>query len=262
MAANHSVEFHQSHIASGVDALDLLMGGGVHRGTSTLLIGPPGSGKSTIAIQYAKAALDRGDHAAIFMFDETKSALLTRCHGLGLKFAEGTGPRQMRLRQVDPAEISPGEFVALVRRAVEQDDAKVIVIDSLNGYLNAMPQDHFLTAQLHELLSYLANRGVATFLVVAQAGLTSQAMSAPVEASYLADAVVALRYFEHRGHVRRAISAVKRRTGGHETTIREIWFDDAGIHLGAPLLGLRGILTGVPTEIDEATADAGTLRHP
>lgn len=257
VAAEHLLEFKRSVIASGVPALDALLGGGIDRGTSTLLIGPPGSGKSTIAIQYAKAAADRGDHAAIFMFDETKSALLTRSTGVGMRFEQGRGPGQLMLRQIDPAEISPGEFVTLVRRSVEEDGARVVVIDSLNGYLNSMPQDHYLTAQLHEVLSYLNNRGVATFLVVAQAGLMGSSMTSPVEASYLADSVVVLRYFEHQGNVKRAISALKKRTGGHEGAIREIWFDKDGIHLSGPVMHLRGILTGVPTEVTLSPGNAG-----
>jgi len=257
VAAEHLVSFRRSMIESGVAKLDSLMGGGIDRGTSTLLTGPPGCGKSTIAIQYANAAASRGDHAAVFMFDETKGALLTRCAGLGMQLNEGPGSKELELRQIDPAEVSPGEFVTLVRRSVEENNAKVIVIDSLNGYLNSMPQDHYLTAQLHELLTYLNNRGVATFLVVAQTGLMGPSMSAPVEASYLADAVVVLRYFEHRGSVKKAISALKKRTGGHEGAIREIWFDENGIHLSDPLLNLRGILTGVPTEVDLPSDAAG-----
>jgi circadian clock protein KaiC len=249
VAGEHMVDYPRDKIASGVPALDALMGGGIDRGTSTLLIGPPGSGKSTIAVQYAMAAANRGDHAAIFMFDETKSALLSRCGGLGFEFKEGNGRGELTLRQIDPAEVSPGEFVAMVRKSVEESNARVIVIDSLNGYLNSMPQDHFLTAQLHELLSYLSNRGVATFFVVAQAGLMGPSMTAPVEASYLADTVVVLRYFEHQGSVKKAISALKKRTGGHEGAIREIWFDQGGIHLSEPLLQLRGILSGVPVEV-------------
>lgn len=249
VAAEHVKPYQRGLIASGVLQLDFLMGGGIDRGTSTLLIGPPGCGKSTIAVQYAKAAVERGDHAAVFMFDETKAALLTRCAGLGMSLKEGKGAGQIHLRQIDPAEVSPGEFVTLVRRAVEENSAKVIVIDSLNGYLNSMPQDHFLTAQLHELLSYLNNRGIATFMVVAQAGLMGSAMTAPVEASYLADAVIVLRYFEHAGNVKKAISALKKRTGGHEGAIREIWFDAEGIHLSEPLFNLRGVLSGVPVEI-------------
>jgi circadian clock protein KaiC len=166
----------------------------------------------------------------------------------------------LQLRQIDPAEVSPGEFVTLVRRAVEENNARVIVIDSLNGYLNSMPQDHFMTAQLHELLFYLNNRGVATFLVVAQAGLMGSAMTSPVEASYLADTVIVLRYFEHQGSVKKAISALKKRTGDHEEAIREIWFDETGIHLSKPLLNLRGILTGVPTEVGRPVGVGGAER--
>jgi circadian clock protein KaiC len=258
VASGHLVDFKRGMIASGVSSLDALMGGGIDRGTSTLLIGPPGSGKSTIAVQYAKAAASRGEHAAVFMFDETKTALLTRFAGMGMQLREGFGAGDIQLRQIDPAEVSPGEFVTLVRRAVEENDARIIVIDSLNGYLNSMPQDHFLTAQLHEMLSYLNNRGVATFLVVAQAGLMGSGMTSPVEASYLADAVVVLRYFEHQGSVKKAISALKKRTGDHEGAIREIWFDETGIHLSEPLLNLRGILTGVPTEVGRP-GDAGSV---
>ncbi len=250
VAADHHVEYERAIIQSNVGALDELMGGGIDRGTSTLLVGPPGSGKSSIAIQYAAAATTRGDHAAVFMFDESRSALLMRSQGIGLRINEGDGPGAMRLRQIDPAEVSPGEFVALVRTAVEQGGARIIVIDSLNGYLNCMPHDHYLNAQLHELLSYLNHTGVATFLIVAQSGLMGATMSAPVEASYLADTVVLLRYFEHAGKVKKAISALKKRTGSHEEAIREVWFDDTGIHLSEPLLGLRGILTGVPVELD------------
>jgi circadian clock protein KaiC len=250
VAADHHVEYERAVIQSNVGALDELMGGGIDRGTSTLLVGPPGSGKSSIAIQYAAAATTRGDHAAVFMFDESRSALLMRSQGIGLRINEGDGPGAMRLRQIDPAEVSPGEFVALVRAAVEEGGARIIVIDSLNGYLNCMPHDHYLNAQLHELLSYLNHTGVATFLIVAQSGLMGATMSAPVEASYLADTVVLLRYFEHAGKVKKAISALKKRTGSHEEAIREVWFDETGIHLSEPLLGLRGILTGVPVELD------------
>lgn len=260
VAADHVTSFQRDVIASGVAQLDTLLGGGIERGTSTLLIGPPGSGKSTIAIQYAHAAATRGDHAAVFMFDETKAALLTRSAGLGMQLKEGTGPGELRLRQIDPAEVSPGEFVSMVRRAVEADSARVIVIDSLNGYLNAMPQDHFLTAQLHELLTYLNHRGVATFLVVAQSGMMGTAMSAPIEASYLADAIIVLRYFEHVGKVKKAISALKKRTGQHEAAIREMWLDNHGIHFSEPLLNLRGILSGIPTE--EKPAAAGARQPP
>ena len=257
VASDHLREYQQSLVRSNVKSLDDLMGGGIDRGTSTLLIGPPGCGKSTIATQFAAAAALRGDHAAIFMFDETRAALLMRCKGIGMPVKEGDGPGEIRLRQIDPAEVSPGEFVTLVRAAVEEGGARVVVIDSLNGYLNSMPHDDYLNAQLHELLSYLNNTGVATFLIVAQSGLMGSAMSAPVEASYLADTVVVLRYFEHLGNVKKAISALKKRTGAHEEAIREIWFDENGIHLSEPLMRLRGILTGVPTEMDSQQGRPG-----
>jgi circadian clock protein KaiC len=249
VAADHTSAYRHELLPSGVVALDTLMGGGIDRGTSTLLIGPPGSGKSTLALQYAAAAAARGDHAATFVFDETKSALLVRSAGIGLHIHQGLGPGEIAIRQIDPVAISPGEFAQLVRRSVEHNGARVIIIDSLNGYLNAMPQNSFLTAQLHELLSYLNNQGVATFFTVAQSGIIGAYMSSPVDASYLADSVILLRYFELAGTVRKAISVLKKRTGGHEGSIRELWFDQQGIHLSEPLLRLRGVLTGGPSEI-------------
>ncbi len=247
ISSEHSVDFTRGPIASGVAALDTLIGGGVERGTSTLFIGPPGSGKSTIAIQYAVAATQRGDHAAAFLFDETKAAMLARSSGLGTRVNEGTGYGELAINQIDPAAISPGEFADLVRDSVSRG-ARVVIIDSLNGYLNSMPQNHFLTAQLHELLSYLNLQGVATFLIVAQSGIMGSAMTSPVDASYLADSIVMLRYFEHAGELKKAISVLKKRTGGHERAIRELAFDATGIHLSEPLMSLRGVLTGVPVE--------------
>jgi circadian clock protein KaiC len=248
VAAQHFSSFPSESILSGVAELDTLMGGGIDRGTTTLFVGPPGSGKSTIAFQYAAAAAKRGDHAAAFVFDEIKSALLARTAGLGISIHEGTGGGEIAIHQVDPVAISPGEFAHMVVSSVERDKARVVMIDSLNGYLNAMPQNNFLTAQLHELLSYLNNQGVATFLTVAQSGMIGANMTSPVDASYLADSVVLLRYFELTGTVRKAISVLKKRTGGHEGSIRELRFDEHGIHLSPPLLQLRGILTGVPTK--------------
>ena len=248
VASDHSTPFDRSVIPSGVASLDALLGGGIERGTSTLLIGPPGCGKSTIAFQYAAAAASRNTHAAAFVFDETKGALLARSRGLGVQFVEGSGPGELLIRQIDPAEISPGEFAHVVRESVEYNHAQVVIIDSLNGYLNAMPHSSYLPAQLHELLSYLNNRGVATFLVVAQSGMMGNNMTSPVDASYLADSVVMLRYFEHAGAVKKAISMLKKRTGPHEESIRELWFDEGGVHLSEPLLGLRGVLSGVPVE--------------
>jgi circadian clock protein KaiC len=260
VAADHNASFKRALIPSGVTLLDTLLGGGVERGTTTLLIGPPGCGKSTIALQYAVAAAERGDHSVAFIFDETKAALLTRSIGLGLRIVEGTGAGEVLVRQIDPVEISPGEFAHVVRGSVERNSACVVIIDSLNGYLNAMPQNNYLTSQLHELLSYLNNRGVATFLVVAQSGMMGTNMVSPVDASYLADSVVMLRYFEHAGKIKKAISVLKKRTGAHEESIRELSFDGRGIHLSEPLLRLRGVFSGVPVELtsrDEKQAQPG-----
>lgn len=252
IAADHQTAFQPVAISSGIERLDQLLGGGPHRGTSTLLMGPAGSGKSTIACQYAFAAASRGDHAGVFAFDETLKTLRTRMASLGLKWEMGKGAGQVEFQQIDPAELSPGEFVARVCRAVEQDGAQVVVIDSLNGYLNAMPEEQFLTAQLHELLTYLGHKGVTTFLVVAQHGLLGSNMQTPVDTSYLADSVLLLRFFEYGGKVKKAISVVKKRSGPHEETIREVWFDKGGIHLSEPLVRFRGILTGVPVEVGES----------
>jgi circadian clock protein KaiC len=250
-AGEHVDQAERSFIASGVADLDTLFGGGIERGTSTLLIGPPGSGKSSIALQYAIAAAKQGDHCVVYAFEETRSATMVRSRGLGLIINEGTGPGEILVQQIDPAEISPGEFAHRVRESVESHHARVVVVDSLNGYLNSMPADRFLTAQLHELLAFLSNRGVATFIVVAQNGMMGASMQAPVDASYLADSVVLLRFFEHLGQVKKAISVLKKRTGAHEESIRELSFDRKGIHLSAPLLQLRGVLSGVPVEIEK-----------
>jgi circadian clock protein KaiC len=250
VASEHSEPFQGERIKSGVTALDALLGGGPDRGTSTLLMGPAGSGKSTIAVRYAVAAAERGDHAVIFAFDESTMTLEARTEALGIKFKEGTKAGQVRVRQVDPAELSPGEFAYLVREAVETDKARVVVIDSLNGYMNAMPSEQYLTAQLHELLTYLGRRGVTTIMVVAQHGVLGMNMQSPVDTSYLADSVVLLRYFEYAGRVKKAISVVKKRSGAHEQSIRELYFDEKGIHLSEPLTQFRGLLTGVPIEMN------------
>lgn len=254
-SAEHGVAFRRETVSSGVVALDQLLGGGIDRGTCTLLSGTPGTGKSTVTLQYAAAAAQRGDHAAIFTFDEARALLLHRGAALGIPVREGTGPGQVEVRQVDPAEVTPGEFAYIVRRCVERDHARVVVIDSLNGYLNAMPEARFLTAQLHELLAYLNGRGVATFLVLAQHGFTLNDTSSLIDSSYLADTVITMRMFEHSGSVRKAISVLKKRSGPHEDSIRRIWFDSGGVHLSEPLLHLRGILTGVPVESGAPRAD-------
>ena len=260
VASEHNEPFTQERIKSGVSALDTLLGGGPDRGTSTLLMGPAGSGKSTIAVQYAVAAAARGDHAVIFAFDESLATLQARTAALGIKLTEGTQAGQVMVQQIDPAELSPGEFVGLVRESVEKNRARVVVIDSLNGYMNAMPEEKFFTAQLHELLTYLGRQGVTTLMVVAQHGMLGANMQTPIDTSYLADSVVLLRYFEYAGKVKKAISVVKKRSGAHEESIRELRFDQGGIHLSEPLVQFRGILTGVPIQIKDDNADTETCR--
>ncbi len=253
-ASSHAADFVAAPVGSGIARLDAMLGGGIDRGTSTLLLGPPGTGKSTVALQYAAAAAARGDHAVVFVFEESRAMLLARAAGLGLDIDEGVGAGRVAVRQVDPADVSPGEFVDQVRSSVEDDAARVVVIDSLNGYLNAMPEDRYLAVQLHELLAYLNGNGVATFLVAAQNGVIGAALGGPIDASYLADCVVNLRHYEQAGEVRKAISVLKKRSGRHETSIREIRYDDRGVHVGEPLMRLRGVLTGVPVEVGAAAS--------
>lgn len=245
IAAEHRADFAPDPLASGSAALDALLGGGPDRGTSTLLMGPAGSGKSTIATQYAVAAARRGERAAFFLFDEGKHTLYRRAAALGLDLRGPEEAGRVAVRQVDPGAISAGEFVHAVREEVEGRDARLVVIDSLNGYLNAMPEARFLAVQLHELLMFLGRRGVATFLVVQQ-GLVAAA-AAPVDASYLADTVVLLRFFEAHGRLRQAISVLKKRSGAHERTVRELEFGPRGLVIGEPLASFHGVLTGVPT---------------
>ncbi len=251
-ANQHGTRFARDVVPSGVPALDELLGGGTERGTATLLVGPAGAGKSTIAAQYAVAATHRGAHAAIFTFEEGRTLLLDRLAGLGMSVDEGVGPGKLNVRQIDASEVLPSQFANIVRDAVEKDGASVVVIDSINGYLNAMPEARALTIQLHELLNYLNNHGVATFLVAAQSGMLGAGMRNPVDASYLADVVVLFRMYEHAGAVCKAISVVKKRSGPHEDTIRKLWFNARGVHLGPPLTHLRGVLTGVPVEVEPA----------
>ncbi|HTO02669.1 MAG TPA: ATPase domain-containing protein, partial [Opitutus sp.] len=257
IASEHAEKFERTPVASGVEALDALLGGGPHRGTSTLLIGPAGSGKSTIAVQYAVSAARRGENAVIFAFDESVATLEARSKGLGIGVERVLASGELTVRQVDPAEMSPGEFAFRVQQAVEEGQARLVVIDSLNGYMNAMPEERFLTAQLHELLTYLGRRGVTTIMVVAQHGMLGANMRSPVDTSYLADSVVLFRYYEYEGKVKKAISVIKKRSGAHEESIRELIFDAKGIRLSQPLENFRGILTGVPIEV-ETVARAGS----
>jgi len=244
VAAEHRAAFAPESVSSGVPALDTLLGGGFQRGTSALISGPAGAGKSMISTQYAIAAARRGERAAVYLFEETVGTFRMRAASLGWPFVED-GETMLTARQIDPAELSPGEFVHDVRRRVEQDGAKIIVIDSLNGFLNAMPDERFLLVHMHELLAYLDDRGVLTLLVIAQQGGFGAEIEQPVDVSYLADSILLLRYFEAEGAVRQAISVVKKRTGSHERTIRELSFTPA-VTVGEPLRHFRGVLTGLP----------------
>lgn len=245
VAAEHSRPFEREVLSSGIADLDQLLGGGLERGTSTLLVGPAGSGKSNTAIQYVHAALKRGDVATMFNFDENSGTFFARAEGIGIELQPFVEQGLLGVRQVDPAELSPGEFAHLIRHAVESDKARVIVIDSLNGYLMAMPEERFLISQLHELLTYLGQQGVTTLLMVAQHGLLGS-MHSPIDISYLADSVILFRYFEAAGQVRKAISVMKQRTGSHEDTIRELRIGASGLRIGPPLTEFRGVLGGVP----------------
>ena len=246
VAAEHAGAPAMEPIPSGVPELDQLLGGGPMRGTSTLLIGPSGVGKSSLSSLYAFAAAERGERVAIFAFDETVHTTLARARSLGIDLARHLEAGRIALRRVDPAELSPGEFADAVIRSVDEAGARVVIIDSVNGYQLAMPDERLLYVHLHELLTYLDTRGVATFLLMAQHGLVSNELEAPADISYLADTVVLLRFFEARGGVRKAISVIKKRTGPHETTIRELTFGTEGVRVGAPLTEFRGVLTGVP----------------
>ena len=246
VAAEHRQAILGERISTGIVQMDLLLGGGVERGTSTLIVGPPGTGKSSLAANLVATAAEHGRHAAMFIFDESVETLLSRSASLGADLRKHVDGGLVTIQPVDPAELSPGEFVHTIRQAVEHGQVTVVVIDSLNGFMNAMPNERFLTNQLHELLSYLGQMGVATLIVGAQSGLIGLQMSSPVDATYLADAVILLRYFEAAGEVRQAISVVKKRGGEHERTIREFRLQNGEIYVGPPLRQFRGILTGVP----------------
>jgi circadian clock protein KaiC len=245
VAAEHRHLSSREKISSGVPGLDALLGGGLQRGTSSLITGSPGTGKSSLALQFAATAAARGESAALFLFDESVDTLLSRAEGLNIDIRDHVKSGRIVIQPVDPAELTPGQFTDIVMRAVQRPESSLIVIDSLNGYLNAMPEERFLTIHLHELLAFLGHMGVATLLVGVHQGFIGGEMSSPADASYLADAVILLRYFELRGEVRQAISIVKNRASRHERTIREFRLD-GGIQVGEPLTNFRGVLTGVP----------------
>jgi circadian clock protein KaiC len=253
VATEQPTKYDQTILPSGVAELDALLGGGVDRGTATLIIGPAGSGKSTLALRYALSAVARGEHVSLFAFDERVQTLHLRSRGLGLDLQGAIASGRFSIRQIDPSEMGPGEFVASVNAAAIESKTRVIIIDSLNGYLNAMPEERALALQLHELLSVLGQRGVSTFLLMAQHGIIGPSRVSPIDVSYLADTVVMLRYFEAGGAIRKAISVVKKRSGAHEDTIREYRIGlPGGVSVGKPLTAFRGVLSGTPSYVGSA----------
>lgn len=246
ISAQHDSKRSVQRFSSEIKELDHLLGGGLDAGTSTLFLGPAGTGKSTLSLQYAYAAAERGEKSIVFAFEESLGTLLTRTASLGMNIQKHLDAGTMKISKIDPAQLSPGEFADQIRTAVLKDNFKVVSIDSLNGYLHAMPQEQFLTLQLHELLAFLAGQGVATLLVLAQQGMMGHMMNTPIDLTYLADTVVITRYFENAGTVRKAVSVIKQRSGIHETTIRELTFTKNGLVVGKPLTEFRGVLTGVP----------------
>jgi circadian clock protein KaiC len=250
VASEFRSNFQRKTMSSGIAGLDQLLGGGIEAGSSTLVLGPAGTGKSLAVIVFIAAAVARGEKAALFVFDEELGLLFARMKGIGIDLEAMQRSGDLLIEQVDAAELSPGEFAHRVRRRVDEDDIKTVAIDSLNGYQAAMPEENSLILHIHELLQYLNRRGAATFMTVAQHGLVGD-MKAPVDVTYLADTVMLLRYFEAVGTVRRAMSIIKKRTGMHESTIREYRIDHRGLTIGEPLDGFQGVLRGVPLYIGE-----------
>ena len=252
VASEHRKSYEQRRFSSGAAGLDRLLGGGIEAGTSTLVVGSAGTGKSTLAAKFAEAAATRGERSAMYLFDESINTLMTRTNALGIELQKHYDAGLISIRQIDPAELTPGELAHEIRVAVEDKGVRFVVIDSLNGYLQAMPGERYLTIHLHEMLMFLGSHGVATMLIGAHQGVIGTQMRSPVDATYLADAVVMLRYFETRGRVRQAISVMKKRGGAHERTIREFSLQTGGIVVGEPLRDFHGVLTGVPTFEPEA----------
>ncbi len=250
IAAEHRQRHRRVQLSAGNKEFDQLLGGGIDSGSSTLILGPAGTGKSLIAITFVMAALARGEMAALFVFDEELGLLFDRMKEMNIDLEAAQAEGRLLIEQIDAAELSPGEFAHRVRRTVDKKNLKTIVIDSLNGYQAAMPEENSLILHIHELLQYLNRRGAATFVTVAQHGLVGD-MQAPVDITYLADSVILLRYFEAHGRVRRAVSIIKKRTGRHESTIREYRIDSEGLSFGEPLETFQGVLRGVPTYIGD-----------
>lgn len=254
IAAEYHEEFLRERCTSGVPELDLLSGGGIDRGTTTLIVGPAGAGKSSLAAMYAVTAAERGEKAAIFTFDEGTATLIERCRELKMNLLPHIKAGRIHLQQIDPAEMSPGEFMWHAKSIVENFGARVVIVDSLTGYLDAMPESQFLTFQMHEMLTYFNQQGVITILTMAQHGLIGQNMQTPVDVSYLADTVFLIRYFESQGTIRKAISVVKKRSSKHEKTIREYKLGPNRVEVGPVLKEFRGVLTGVPEFSGEQTS--------
>lgn len=245
VAAEHHRVFSDALVSTGVDVMDTMLGGGISPGTNTLLNGPSGIGKTTTAIRAGLAAIERGEKAAYFLFDEGIGTLLSRARAMGMDLQPHIDRGDLNLVQIDPAEVSPGEFASWIRRAVEGDGARFVAIDSLNAFLQAMPGEKFLLLQMHELLSYLNQQGVITMLVLGQHGIIGDIRS-DIDLSYLSDTIVLFRYFESRGEVLKAVSIAKSRTTAHETSIREFRLGDRGIEVGRPLKDFEGVLAGLP----------------
>lgn len=245
VASEHKPGFDRKPVCSGLAELDVLLCGGLDTGTSTLLMGPAGCGKSTIALRYAISSAQRGEKAAIFTFDESFATLVQRARGLNLDPTPFMDSGLLDIQQIDPAELSPGEFISRIRGLVDNENLQMVIIDSMNGFLNAMPHEQFLAMQLHELFAYLGQQGIATLVTLAQHGFVGVTES-PVDVSYLADTVLLFRYFERAGSVRQAISVLKKRSGPHERTIRELLFHTGTIAVGPALTDFEGVLTGHP----------------
>ncbi len=245
IAAEHHREFPRESVPSGIDGLDRLLGGGIDRGTSTIFMGPAGTGKSSLAMRFALSAAERGEHVLFFAFDETTQTLLSRAEKLGFDVGPHLASGLIKVQQIDPAEVSPGELAYHIKKGVQARDARMVVIDSLNGFIHAMPDQRHLILQLHELLSFLNQQGVASLMVLTQQGIVGS-MQSPMDLTYLADTVILLRYFETDGTVRQAVSVIKKRSGDHERSIREFTMANGGIKVGEPLQGFHGVLTGVP----------------
>lgn len=249
-----------SLLVSGSHELDALVGGGLERGTSALITGAAGTGKSVLAMQFALAAAARGEHVRVFMFDERVMTTMLRAQALELDIGAPLSDGRLVLRQIEPTEMSPGEFAQEILRSVEQDGVSLVIIDSINGYLQAMPSERLLNVQVHELLTYLADRGVTVIMTLVQRGIFGAPITEAADASYLADTVVLLRYFEHAGTIRRAISVVKKRSGAHEQTIREFRVERGGVRVGEPVTEFRGVLTGNPEYVGPAAPLMATER--